>query len=86
MNTRNEQIVTPGDDGRVYLTTAQAREPSPWVCYLFGNTPSGNGFVYHPVKGGEPNWFVRWMMKVMLGCTWVKLSKPGDKKKGPSLS
>lgn len=45
---------------------------SEWKCYLFGNTPNGNGMVYHPAKGKEPNWFVRWCMKVMLACTWVK--------------
>ena len=47
--------------------------PDPeWKCYLFGNTPSGHGMVYIPAQGQIPNWFVRWMMKVCLGCTWVK--------------
>jgi hypothetical protein len=43
-----------------------------WQCYLFGNKPGGHGIVYFPSKGQVPNWFVRWMMKVCLGCTWVK--------------
>ena len=45
--------------------------PSGWKCYLFGNTPSGVGFVYTPTIGQVPNWFVRWMMKVCFACTWV---------------
>ena len=45
---------------------------SEWKCYLFGNEVGGSGMVYHPAKGKEPNWFVRWCMKVMLACTWVK--------------
>jgi hypothetical protein len=43
-----------------------------WKCYLFGNTPEGHGMIYFPSEGQVPNWFVRWMMKVCLGCTWVK--------------
>ena len=47
-------------------------ELSPWVCYMFGNTPGGGGLVYRPPKGKEPNLFVRWMMKVCFACTWIK--------------
>jgi hypothetical protein len=50
-------------------------EQSEWQCYLFGNTPGGRGMVYRPNKGKEPNWFVRWMMKVCFACTWVKDKK-----------
>jgi hypothetical protein len=50
-------------------------EQSEWQCYMFGNTPSGIGMVYRPNKGKEPNWFVRWMMKVCFACTWVKDKK-----------
>ena len=47
--------------------------PDPnWECYLFGSTPAQPGLIYVPHEGQVPNWFVRWMMKVMLGCTWVK--------------
>lgn len=50
-----------------------AEQPtSEWRCYLFGNTPNGNGIVYTPAKGKEPNFVVRWLMKIMLACTWVK--------------
>ena len=47
-------------------------EYSKWKCYMFGNTPKGQGMVYVPLKGNEPNWFVRWMMKICFDCTWVK--------------
>jgi hypothetical protein len=57
------------DEYEFHITPAE--EPD-WKCYLFGNTPNGQGIVYFPRKGQVPNWFVRWMMKVCLGCTWVK--------------
>ena len=47
-------------------------EYSEWKCYMFGSTPGGQGMIYNPVKGKEPNRFVRWMMKICFGCTWVK--------------
>lgn len=47
-------------------------ESSDWSCYLFGNKPGGVGMIYVPTKDQVPNWFVRWMMKICLGCTWVK--------------
>jgi len=47
-------------------------EKSDWQCYMFGNTPDGQGMIYIPVKGKEPNRFVRWMMKICFDCTWVK--------------
>jgi len=48
-------------------------ERSEWSCYMFGNNPKTNdGIKYTPLKGHEPNWFVRWMMKVCFDCTWVK--------------
>ena len=55
-----------------YYTFKQP-ERSEWKCYLFGNTPQDNqGIVWISVKGQEPNWFVRWMMKVCFACTWEK--------------
>jgi hypothetical protein len=36
---------------------------------------AGEGVSYRPVKEYEPNWFVRWMMKVCFDCTWVKEKK-----------
>ena len=51
-------------------------ERSEWKCYMFGNKPNINdGILYNPKKGCEPNWFVRWMMKVCFDCTWVKEKK-----------
>ena len=50
----------------------QFRKSSNWKCYLFGNRPGGNGFVYTPPEGQVPNRFVRFMMRICLGCLWVK--------------
>lgn len=49
-------------------------ENSEWKCYLFGGS-EGKGIVYIPTKGNVPNRFVRWMMKICFGCTWVKDNK-----------
>ena len=46
-------------------------ERSDWTCYLFGATEN-EGIRYTPALGMEPNWFVRWMMKICFDCTWVK--------------
>jgi len=54
------------------------RNKDGWGCYLFGTTDN-TGIVYYPTEGNIPNWFVRWMMKVCLGCTWVKEPKNGNK-------
>ena len=43
-----------------------------WQCYMFGNRPGSMGIVYRPIKGKEPNWFVRLMMRVCFDCLWVK--------------
>ena len=49
---------------------------SAWKCYMFGNKPNINdGISYNPKEGCEPNWFVRWMMKICFDCTWVKEKK-----------
>ena len=47
-------------------------ERSEWQCYLWGNRPGGAGISYRPVKGKEPNWFVRLMMRICFDCLWVK--------------
>jgi hypothetical protein len=51
------------------------QESSEWSCYLFGNRPGGPGLMYTPRKGGEPNWFVRWMMRICFDSLWVKKEK-----------
>lgn len=61
MSTEYEFIKTP--------------ELSEWQCYLFGNRPGKVGIIYRPTKGNEPNFFVRWMMKVCFDCLWVKDNK-----------
>ena len=46
---------------------------SEWRCYLFGSKQGDNfSFIYRPLEGQVPNWFIRWMMKICLGCTWAK--------------
>jgi hypothetical protein len=50
-------------------------EQSEWVCYLWGNRPNLTGIVWRPNKGKEPNWFVRWMMKICFDCLWIKEKK-----------
>jgi hypothetical protein len=46
-------------------------KPSGWACYLFGNRPGLNGMVWYPAEDAVPNAFVRFCMRVCLGCTWV---------------
>lgn len=69
-HTENEQAVT------LDLATSSIRlglpKRSNWKCYLFGSDPDGDGLVYIPSEGNVPNWFIRWMMRVCLGCTWVE--------------
>lgn len=57
---------------RSYNPFEYSNDPSEWKCYLFGNTPNGNGLIYVPNKQNVPNAFVRWMMKICFNCTWVK--------------
>ena len=52
-------------------TSFSTPEPSGWECHLFGSKDR-QGITYFPAKGAVPNFFVRWMMKICLGCTWVK--------------
>jgi len=47
-------------------------ETSDWDCYMFGNKPGGRGLCYTPQKGMVPNRFVRFMMRICFGCTWIK--------------
>lgn len=47
-------------------------ELSDWTCYMFGNKPNSVGLVYVPENRCVPNWFIRWMMKICFGCTWIK--------------
>ena len=59
-------------DGPYHLI--KPTEMSEWKCYLFGSS-DGTGITYCPIKGGEPNCFVRWMMKICFACTWIKEKK-----------
>jgi len=53
--------------------TLQAPEGSGWQCYMYGSKPNGAyNMIYTPTKENLPNRFVRFMMKILLGSTWVK--------------
>jgi len=59
-------------DDNSYTCFIKQPKQSNWTCYLFGNRPGGMGMCYTPVEGQVPNRFVRFMMRICLGCTWVK--------------
>jgi hypothetical protein len=59
------------DEWSINLPPKRSEE---WKCFLFGSE-DGSGITYIPPENCIPNWFVRWMMKVCLGCTWVKEKK-----------
>jgi hypothetical protein len=67
-NRRNRMI--KGID--IEYLTIKAPEYSDWQCYMFGSRPDNHGMIYRPIKGYEPSWFVRWMMKVCFDCLWIK--------------
>lgn len=60
--------------GTASTFTISQPELSKWTCYMFGTKPWDpvKSFVYIPLRGYEPNWFVRIMMKICFDCTWVK--------------
>jgi hypothetical protein len=77
----NEQEIYKAFDeeyGKLYVNKSYkfclTPEYSDWNCHLFG-AEENNGISYRPLKGQEPNWFVRWMMKICFACTWVKDKK-----------
>jgi hypothetical protein len=55
----------------------ELKKHSEWRCYLFGCRDYNYGMVYTPVEDAVPNWFVRFMMRICLGCVWVK-ERPSD--------
>lgn len=52
---------------RLEMRSIPAR--SNWICYLFGGD-GVTGISYRPIKGREPNFFVRWMMRLCFDCHW----------------
>ena len=63
------------------METIEIPELSQWKCYMFGNNPKTNtGLCYQPIKGEEPNSFVRFMMKICFACTWEKSTEQRNKK------
>ena len=50
-------------------------DTSDWECALFGGH-FGQGLVYAPTKGSEPNWFWRLMQFLAFGNRWRR-SKGG---------
>ena len=45
-----------------------APKPSGWRCYMFGS----EAIVWAPVDGAVPNRWVRFWMRIFLGCKWVR--------------
>lgn len=52
------------------LTKLEIPKESNWDCRLFGHT--GNGLTWTPTEGQVPNRWIRFWMKVFLGCVWEK--------------
>jgi hypothetical protein len=57
----------------IYDCKFKMAKQSGWVCYLFGSSDKSPGLKYYPTKGNVPNFFIRWMMRVCLGCRWENL-------------
>lgn len=49
---------------------SQPREPSDWLCYLFGSRPDKGGLVWQPEKGHVPNFLTRFFMWLLFDCYW----------------
>ena len=79
MSEKSEQNVTKivtkkPEDCKIsvpYLIQQPERDPE-WRCYLWGSTDT----FYVPQKGAVPNWFIRYMMKICLGCRWERNRNP----------
>ncbi len=69
-NVKNNYMKTI--ENKKLKISPEQRDPSVWVCYMFGNKPNGDGMTYIPQRGSVPNFFVRWMMKICFACTWIK--------------
>lgn len=48
---------------------------SGWECWMFGSSPESGGICWKPTKGNVPNWFHRWMQKLLIGNRWRRSSK-----------
>ena len=76
----NEAITNSVDTGKSSSsgTRITFQEPiipkqSNWRCYMYGSKPNDSyKTIYIPYEGSVPNRFIRYMMKICLGCTWVK--------------
>ena len=66
MSANNDIIFT--SDMKLHICIQQPERESEWRCYLWGSTDT----YYIPLKGAVPNRFIRWMMKICLGCRWEK--------------
>jgi len=74
--TEYTEYTFPADYDKWNTYSINLPKQSNWTCYLFGNRPGGMGMCYKPVEGQVPNRFVRFMMRICLGCTWVKKDTP----------
>ena len=48
---------------------------SNYTCYLFGGNAGFSPITWIPEEGKVPNAWVRFWMRIFLGCTWVKTDK-----------
>jgi len=53
------------------MNAIQHPDFSEWKCSLFG-AHQGDGIVWRPLKGKEPNWFWRTMQYLCFGNRWTK--------------
>ena len=72
MTETNHSQTIPVNSELYPMTAFNLPKQSNWTCYLFGNRPGGMGMCYIPAEGQVPNRFVRFMMRICLGCVWVK--------------
>ena len=73
-NNIGEPVKISGDNPPYPYTSSLINFPrqSNWTCYLFGGDESYCGIQWTPIDGKVPNVWVRFWMKVFLGCKWVK--------------
>jgi len=71
-----DKLIIDGKDARFGCEPTELRVywSSGWKCLLFG-AKDDNGIVYRPKKGQVPNFFVRFMTGLCLGCKWEKDDK-----------
>lgn len=72
MEKENMKLHVRKRDNEQAIFKSSYHSRSGWVCHLFG---SDGQLTYWPEKDCEPNFFVRFMMRICLGCRWEKVEK-----------